>query len=220
MLSAIGAAGATVVVLAGYLKLVPAEVTRALAGRMLNVHPSLLPAFGGPGMYGARVHQAVIDAGARVSGATVHFVDEAYDRGAIVAQWPVPVFADDTPRPARRARARASTRCCRASWRAWRRALRSRERSRRGPAGPPCAASAAAAPVPTPSPSRDGALRAAPPTPRAPPPNPPLPRALLSVSDKAGLVDFARGLAALGFDLVSTGGTARAVRDAGLACRT
>jgi folate-dependent phosphoribosylglycinamide formyltransferase PurN len=64
---------------------------------MLNVHPSLLPAFGGPGMYGRRVHAAVLAAGARVSGATVHFVDEAYDRGAIAAQWPVPVFADDTP---------------------------------------------------------------------------------------------------------------------------
>lgn len=85
------------IVLAGYLKLVPAAVTRAFAGRILNVHPSLLPAFGGPGMYGARVHQAVLNAGARVSGATVHFVDEAYDRGAVVAQWPVPVFADDTP---------------------------------------------------------------------------------------------------------------------------
>ena len=83
------------VVLAGYLRLVPASVTRRFRGRMLNVHPSLLPAFGGPGMYGARVHQAVLDAGARVTGATVHFVDEAYDRGAIVAQWPVPVFDED-----------------------------------------------------------------------------------------------------------------------------
>ena len=85
------------VVLAGYLKLVPAAVARRYHGRMLNVHPALLPAFGGPGMYGARVHRAVIDAGVRVSGATVHFVDEHYDRGAIVAQWPVPVFDDDTP---------------------------------------------------------------------------------------------------------------------------
>jgi formyltetrahydrofolate-dependent phosphoribosylglycinamide formyltransferase len=85
------------VVLAGYLKLVPAEVTRRFRGRMLNVHPALLPAFGGPGMYGARVHRAVLAAGARVSGPTVHFVDEHYDRGAIVAQWPVPVSALDTP---------------------------------------------------------------------------------------------------------------------------
>jgi formyltetrahydrofolate-dependent phosphoribosylglycinamide formyltransferase len=85
------------VVLAGYLKLVPAAVTARFRGRMLNVHPALLPAFGGPGMYGQRVHRAVLAAGARVSGPTVHFVDEHYDRGAIVAQWPVPVSSGDTP---------------------------------------------------------------------------------------------------------------------------
>ena len=87
--------GIDLVVLAGYLKLVPSAVTRRFRGRMLNVHPALLPAFGGPRMYGHRVHQAVLDAGARVSGPTVHFVDEEYDRGPIVAQWPVPVFDED-----------------------------------------------------------------------------------------------------------------------------
>jgi formyltetrahydrofolate-dependent phosphoribosylglycinamide formyltransferase len=89
--------GADLVVLAGYLKLVPAAVVSAFRGRMLNIHPALLPAFGGPGMYGRKVHQAVLAAGARVSGATVHVVDEVYDRGRILAQWPVPVAADDTP---------------------------------------------------------------------------------------------------------------------------
>lgn len=84
------------VVLAGYLRLVPRDVVAAYHGRMLNVHPALLPAFGGHGMYGLRVHQAVIDAGARVSGATVHFVDDEFDRGAIIAQWPVPVLEGDT----------------------------------------------------------------------------------------------------------------------------
>ncbi|MEJ7813379.1 MAG: phosphoribosylglycinamide formyltransferase [Gemmatimonadaceae bacterium] len=84
------------VVLAGYLRLVPPSVVRTFRGRMLNVHPALLPAFGGRGMYGERVHRAVLEAGARVSGATVHFVDEVYDHGAIIAQWPVPVLADDT----------------------------------------------------------------------------------------------------------------------------
>ncbi len=64
----------------------------------MNVHPALLPSFGGRGMYGSRVHAAVIAAGARVSGATVHFVDERYDQGAIIAQWPVPVLAGDTPK--------------------------------------------------------------------------------------------------------------------------
>jgi formyltetrahydrofolate-dependent phosphoribosylglycinamide formyltransferase len=93
----LGEHDADLVVLAGYLKLVPAPVTRAFAGRMLNVHPSLLPAFGGHGMYGMRVHRAVLAAGARVTGATVHLVDEAYDRGPILAQWPVPVLPGDTP---------------------------------------------------------------------------------------------------------------------------
>jgi phosphoribosylglycinamide formyltransferase-1 len=83
------------VALAGYLRFVPASVTRRLEGRVVNVHPALLPGFGGAGMYGRRLHQAVIDAGARVSGATVHFVDEAYDHGPIIAQWPVPVLAGD-----------------------------------------------------------------------------------------------------------------------------
>jgi formyltetrahydrofolate-dependent phosphoribosylglycinamide formyltransferase len=83
------------IALAGYLQLVPVEVVRRYAGRMVNIHPALLPSFGGPGMYGRRVHQAVLDAGARVSGATVHFVDEIYDHGRIIAQWPVPVVAGD-----------------------------------------------------------------------------------------------------------------------------
>jgi phosphoribosylglycinamide formyltransferase-1 len=85
------------IVLAGWLQLVPAEVVRGFHGRMINVHPALLPAFGGHGMYGMRVHRAVIESGVRVSGATVHFVDEAYDEGAIIAQWPVPVLPGDTP---------------------------------------------------------------------------------------------------------------------------
>lgn len=97
LLALLGAYQVELVVLAGYLRLVPAEVTHAYTGRMLNVHPALLPAFGGPGMYGLRVHRAVIASGARLSGPTVHFVDEAYDRGAIVAQWPVPVRLGDTP---------------------------------------------------------------------------------------------------------------------------
>jgi len=84
------------VVLAGYLKRVPEAVVRAWRGRMLNVHPALLPAFGGPGMYGRRVHEAVIASGARVTGVTVHLVDEQYDHGPIVAQWPVPVRPGDT----------------------------------------------------------------------------------------------------------------------------
>lgn len=86
------------VVLAGYLRLVPSEVVRTYWGRMINIHPALLPAFGGEGLYGHHVHEAVLESGARVSGVTVHFVDEEYDRGPIIAQWPVPVKRDDDPR--------------------------------------------------------------------------------------------------------------------------
>jgi phosphoribosylglycinamide formyltransferase 1 len=84
------------VALAGYFRFVPTDVTRAFRGRMLNVHPALLPAFGGKGMYGSRVHEAVVAAGVRITGVTVHFVDEEYDHGPIAAQWAVPVFDTDT----------------------------------------------------------------------------------------------------------------------------
>ncbi len=84
-------------VLAGYLKLVPPGVVQKFAGRIVNVHPALLPAFGGPGMYGTRVHEAVIASGVLESGPTVHLVDEVYDRGAILAQRRVPVLPGDTP---------------------------------------------------------------------------------------------------------------------------
>lgn len=83
-------------VLAGYLKLVPPRVVESFAGRVLNVHPALLPAFGGHGMYGARVHEAVLAHGVRITGVTVHFVSAEYDRGAIIAQWPVAVKYSDT----------------------------------------------------------------------------------------------------------------------------
>ncbi len=96
-LEALDAQGVDFIALAGYLKHVPASVVRAFRHRMLNVHPSLLPAFGGPGMYGRRVHAAALDHGVRWSGATVHLVDEAYDTGPIVLQDVVPVRPDDTP---------------------------------------------------------------------------------------------------------------------------
>ena len=86
-----------IVVLAGYLKRIPSSVVREYAGRIINVHPALLPAFGGEGMYGARVHEAVIASGAAESGVSVHLVDDEYDRGPVVAQWRVPVEKSDTP---------------------------------------------------------------------------------------------------------------------------
>ncbi|WP_254509081.1 phosphoribosylglycinamide formyltransferase [Anatilimnocola floriformis] len=88
------AAGVRYVVMAGFLKhvTIPAD----FENRVINIHPSLIPAFCGQGMYGLKVHQAAIDYGAKISGCTVHFVDNHYDHGPIVGQWPVPVRDEDT----------------------------------------------------------------------------------------------------------------------------
>lgn len=95
ILAAVG--DARLVVLAGYLKRIPPAVVARFRWRLINIHPALLPACGGPGMYGGRVHAAALASGAAVSGATVHYVDDEYDRGPIIAQWPVPVRPGDTP---------------------------------------------------------------------------------------------------------------------------
>ncbi len=89
--------GVSVLVLAGYLRYITSTLLEAFPGRVLNVHPSLLPAFGGQGMYGNRVHRAVLEHGCKVSGCTVHLVDERYDTGPILAQSSVPVLDEDTP---------------------------------------------------------------------------------------------------------------------------
>lgn len=88
-------AAADLVVMAGFLHLV--QVPPRFAGRVINIHPSLLPAFGGRGFYGIHVHRAVIDRGCTVSGCTVHLVDDEYDHGRILLQQSVPVLPDDTP---------------------------------------------------------------------------------------------------------------------------
>ena len=85
------------IVLAGYLLKLPDGVVRSYRGRIMNMHNALLPAFGGRGMYGARVHEAVVAHGVKYSGCTVHFVDESYDTGPIILQSVVPVEDDDTP---------------------------------------------------------------------------------------------------------------------------
>ena len=85
------------IALAGYMKMIPVSVIRAYRNKILNVHPALLPAFGGKGMYGPHVHRAVLASGAKVSGATVHLVDEEYDHGPIVLQKAVAVEFSDTP---------------------------------------------------------------------------------------------------------------------------
>lgn len=86
-----------VIVLAGYLKKLPDEVVRAYRGRILNIHPALLPKFGGKGFYGIHVHEAVLAAGESVSGCTVHLVDEIFDHGDVIVQTSVPVLPGDTP---------------------------------------------------------------------------------------------------------------------------
>ncbi|MEI7576131.1 MAG: phosphoribosylglycinamide formyltransferase [Armatimonadota bacterium] len=85
------------VCLAGYMKLLPSSVLAAHSGRILNIHPALLPKFGGQGMYGIRVHEAVLAAGETESGCTVHFVTEEYDEGEIILQARCRVEIDDSP---------------------------------------------------------------------------------------------------------------------------
>lgn len=86
-----------IVLLAGYMRKVPEAVVAAFADKMLNIHPALLPKFGGEGMYGINVHTAVLQAGESESGATVHLVNEEYDKGRILLQRRVPVVPGDTP---------------------------------------------------------------------------------------------------------------------------
>jgi phosphoribosylglycinamide formyltransferase 1 len=85
------------IVLAGYMKKIHPEIVAAYRGRIINIHPALLPLYGGPGMYGRHVHEAVIAAKEKFSGATVHFVDEEFDHGSILRQEKIAVMDDDTP---------------------------------------------------------------------------------------------------------------------------
>ena len=84
------------VVLAGFLSILGSELVKAYEGRIINIHPSLIPAFCGKGFYGEKVHKAAVEYGVKVSGATVHFVDEGTDSGPIILQESVPVYAEDT----------------------------------------------------------------------------------------------------------------------------
>lgn len=96
-LDALSGHGVDIVLLAGYLRRIPSPVVARYRGRMLNIHPALLPDFGGEGMYGMKVHEAVIESGSLTSGATVHFVTDEYDEGAVLGQWHVEVRSADTP---------------------------------------------------------------------------------------------------------------------------
>jgi phosphoribosylglycinamide formyltransferase-1 len=97
MLNVLSLQRSELIVLAGYLKKIPLQVIRRYRNRIVNIHPALLPLFGGAGMYGHFVHEAVIASGMKVSGATVHLVDEEYDRGPIVMQKTVEINKEDTP---------------------------------------------------------------------------------------------------------------------------
>ncbi len=171
-----------VVVLAGFMRILGPEVLRAFQGRIVNVHPSLLPAFPG-----AHAIADALAAGVSVTGVTVHLVDEVLDGGPIVAQEAVPVLASDDEVT-----------------------LAARIHAVEHRLLPRVVAMAAAGTLGIDDAGRLTFERAR--SGRIPAPR----RALLSMADKDGLVDLARGLDALGFELVSTGGTARAMREAGL----
>ena len=96
LLRAIAKRDVELVVLAGYMRRLPDALTTSYVGRIINIHPSLLPAFGGHGMYGRKVHEAVRDAGVSETGCTVHVVDNEYDHGAVVAQRCVEVLPEDS----------------------------------------------------------------------------------------------------------------------------
>lgn len=96
MLAALESADIDLIALAGYLRLIPSAVIKRFPDRIVNIHPAMLPMFGGKGMYGMNVHRAVLESGVPFSGATVHYVNERYDEGAVIAQFPVPVKPDDT----------------------------------------------------------------------------------------------------------------------------
>jgi phosphoribosylglycinamide formyltransferase 1 len=85
------------IILAGYMKKIPLQIVKSYRYRIVNIHPGLLPAFGGQGLYGSRVHEAVIACGAKITGVTVHFVDEEYDHGPIILQRAVEVRDADDP---------------------------------------------------------------------------------------------------------------------------
>jgi len=97
MLSALADAKIDLIALAGYMKKLPDEIVKKYKGRILNVHPALLPDFGGAGMYGRYVHSAVLATGKKTSGASVHLVEGAYDSGEIILQESCPVYEGDTP---------------------------------------------------------------------------------------------------------------------------
>jgi phosphoribosylaminoimidazolecarboxamide formyltransferase / IMP cyclohydrolase len=176
--------------LAGFMLQLRAPLLDAFPGRIMNTHPALLPSFGGKGMFGKHVYESVLAAGAKVTGCTIHFVDEHYDHGPIISQTAVPILSQDTPETLA-ARVRAQEHF------AYPRAVSLFCEGRLKIEGQ----SVKVLPSPL-----DGSHR--------------IKRALLSTADKTGLVEFAKGLEELGVEIVSTSGTAKLLRDAGVAVRS
>jgi phosphoribosylaminoimidazolecarboxamide formyltransferase/IMP cyclohydrolase len=181
--------GIDLVCLAGFMLQLKTPLLKAFPWRIMNIHPALLPSFGGKGMYGRHVHEAVLKSGAKVTGCTVHFIDEDYDRGHILVQSTAPVLPGDTPETlAARVRAQEHWAYPKAV------ALWCDDRLKVTDAGVEILSS-----------HKDKSPR--------------IKRALLSVSDKAGLVELAKGLQEMGVEIVSTSGTARALQQAGVDIR-
>jgi phosphoribosylaminoimidazolecarboxamide formyltransferase/IMP cyclohydrolase len=181
--------GIDLICLAGFMLKIKRPLIAAYNGKILNVHPALLPAFGGQGMYGRKVHEAVIASGVKISGATIHVVDEEYDHGPIVLQAHVPVLATDT----------AGT-------------LAARTLAQEHWIYPRAVALFAEGRVKV----EDGKVVVRPSAHEA---SPRLKRALISVSDKTGVVEFAKGLHELGLEIISTSGTYKTLVQAGLSVR-
>jgi len=180
---------ADLVCLAGFMLKLGPEFLNTFENRIMNVHPALLPAFGGKGMYGMKVHEAVIAAGAKLSGATVHFVTEAYDSGPVILQAAVGVSASDTPQTLARKVSAAEHMIYPKAVGLFCRGLLKVEGARvelLRPAG-----------------VESGRVR----------------RALLSVSDKTGAAQFALELSKLGVEIVSTSGTYKLLAEAGVRVR-
>ncbi len=177
------------VCLAGFLTRLHAPMLKAFPGRILNVHPALLPAFGGPGMYGRKVHAAALASGAKVTGATVHFVDELYDHGPIAAQAAVAVLPDDTVETLS-ARVLIQEHWLYPKVVSLFCAGRLKIEGRSVCILPPA-----------------GAVKTR------------IQRALISVSEKTGVVEFVRALEGLGVEVVSTSGTAKLLQESGLSVR-
>lgn len=179
---------ADLVCLAGFMLKLGPKMLSEYKNRMINVHPALLPAFCGKGYYGMKVHEAVIEAGVKYSGATVHFVDEDYDCGPIILQQPVRVLQGDTPET-----------------------LAARVLTAEHSIYPAAAALFCSGRLSV----KEGKVAVSGPLPETGR----VRRALISVSDKTGVVDFARGLASEGVEVVSTSGTFKLLKESGVPVR-